>query len=124
MEWIKSINSDQTCCQELNKFEIINYLIFINTYILSIIIYDYRSLRYQHSIEIGKVENGLNIKHNMTNVNANISRIQSEMATYLHIKKQFKLKRVKRLERGRLIWETGAKSIYFDLVSSCIMLDD
>ena len=39
-----------------------------------------------------------------------------------HIKKQFKLKRVKRLERGRLIWERGAKSIYFDLVSSCTML--
>ena len=41
-----------------------------------------------------------------------------------HIKKQFKLKRVKRLERGGLIWDTGAKSIYFDLVSLRIMLDD
>ena len=31
MEWIKSINSAQTCRQELNKYEIINSLIFINS---------------------------------------------------------------------------------------------
>ena len=33
-------------------------------------------------LKLGRVENGLNVKHNMTNVNVNISRIQSEMARY------------------------------------------
>ena len=33
-------------------------------------------------LKLGTVENKFNLKHKMTNVNVNISRIQSEMATY------------------------------------------
>ena len=52
-------------------------------------------------LKLGTVKNEFNLKHNMTNVNVNISRIQSDMATYYEETVQTQ----KRLERDRLIWE-------------------
>ena len=49
-------------------------------------------------LKLGTVKNEFNLKHNMTNVNVNISRIQSDMATYYEETVQTQ-KRLERVER-------------------------